>query len=212
MGTISKGILGAFRGKVGTVVGSTWKGISVMRSNPGPRKGQPSQKQLDQHARFGLMIKFLQPVSSLLSQTFDKVAIGMTGINKAMSYNLPNAITGSYPAYTVNYAMVLLSRGDLPNAGSPVVASPASGKLTFSWTDNSGTGRAKADDQVFVAAYSEALNRWIYAQGIAARNAGTVTLDFSSFSGKAAQTYIGFVSADGKFVANSLYTGVVNVL
>lgn len=31
MGTIKQGILGGFSGKVGTVAGSSWKGISYMR-------------------------------------------------------------------------------------------------------------------------------------------------------------------------------------
>ena len=41
MGTFVKGILGAFSGKVGTVVGSTWKGIPVMKSVVGTAKRQP---------------------------------------------------------------------------------------------------------------------------------------------------------------------------
>ena len=32
MGTIKKGILGGFSGKVGTVIGAAWKGIDYMRS------------------------------------------------------------------------------------------------------------------------------------------------------------------------------------
>ena len=32
MGTIKQGILGGFSGKVGSVVGASWKGISYMRS------------------------------------------------------------------------------------------------------------------------------------------------------------------------------------
>ena len=32
MGTIKQGILGGFSGKVGTVIGGSWKGISYMRS------------------------------------------------------------------------------------------------------------------------------------------------------------------------------------
>lgn len=31
MGTIKQGILGGFSGKVGTVIGGSWKGISYMR-------------------------------------------------------------------------------------------------------------------------------------------------------------------------------------
>jgi len=35
MGTIKKGILGGFSGKVGTVVGSSWKGIVLIyKSKP----------------------------------------------------------------------------------------------------------------------------------------------------------------------------------
>ena len=34
MGTIEKGFMGGFRGKLGTAVGSTWKGKSVIRSKP----------------------------------------------------------------------------------------------------------------------------------------------------------------------------------
>ena len=38
MGTINKGILGGFSGKVGNVVGGTWKGIDYMRSKSNHRK------------------------------------------------------------------------------------------------------------------------------------------------------------------------------
>ena len=37
MATFNKGILGGFNGKLGTVVGTSWKGISIMRSQ-GHRK------------------------------------------------------------------------------------------------------------------------------------------------------------------------------
>jgi hypothetical protein len=48
MGTINKGILGGFSGKVGTVVGGTWKGIDYMCSKSNRRNFVPSQKQLEQ--------------------------------------------------------------------------------------------------------------------------------------------------------------------
>ena len=47
MGTINKGILGGFSGKVGTVIGGTWKGIDYMRSKSNRRSFVPSQKQLE---------------------------------------------------------------------------------------------------------------------------------------------------------------------
>jgi len=212
MGTYVKGILGGFSGKVGTVVGSTWKGLTVMKSVPGPRKGNPTLLQLEQQARFTLMIKFLQPLTTLFNQTFSGSAVNMSGFNKAFSYNVLNGITGVYPAFTVNFPMLLISKGDLPNATAPAVTSPLAGQLAFKWTDNSGIGKARATDKAIVAVFCEELNHWIYNLDTAARNAGTYTLDALAFSGKPVQTFLGFISVDGQFVSNSLYTGVVNVL
>jgi hypothetical protein len=213
MGKIRQGVLGGFSGKVGTVIGSSWNGIAVMRGLSATKKGKSTAAQLLQQAKFSLMIKFLQPATSLLGATFNSFAVGMSGINKAFSYNIQNAITGVYPALAVNYAMILLSRGDLPNATAPTAVSTVAGKLTFNWTDNSGLGKALATDIAFVAVYCEALGRWsINPNTGVARNAGTYTLDVTAFSGKPVQTYIGFVSANGKTFSNSDYTGVVNAL
>jgi Family of unknown function (DUF6266) len=212
MGTFKKGILGGFKGTVGTVVGSDWKGITVMRSRPKDRKGGFSPSQLEQQARFALMIKFLQPLADFMNLTYKKVASKMSGFNKVFSDNIKNAVTGVYPAFTVDYAKVLLSKGSLPNAGNPLVASTVAGKLSFTWTDNSGVSKALISDIAFIAVYNEELNHWIFNPNAAVRNAGAYTLDVSAFSGKPVQTYIGFMSADRNRTANSQYTGKVTVL
>ena len=114
MGTFKQGILGSFSGKVGTVIGSTWRGLWVMRGLITKKKGKSDPAQLEQQAKFSLMIKFLRPLGSLVSQTYDTSPAEMTGINKAFSDNLKNAITGVYPAFTVDYSKVVLSQGILP--------------------------------------------------------------------------------------------------
>src|SRR5271154_3682255 len=108
MGTIKTGILGGFNGTVGTVVGSNWKGISTMRARPKGRKGSFTPSQLEQQARFALMIKFLQPLSDFMNLTYKKAAVKMSGFNKVFSQNVQNAISGVYPALTVNYGAVAL--------------------------------------------------------------------------------------------------------
>jgi hypothetical protein len=211
MGTHKQGILGAFSGKVGTVVGSTWRGIWVMRGLTTAKRGKPNQTQLIQQAKFTMMVKFLQPLSSLVGQTYDTSPSEMSGFNKAFSDNIRNAITGVYPALAIDYSKVVLSKGVLPGLNTATAASTVAGKLTFTWTDNSG-GLAIATDTAFIAVYNADLNRWIFVQQVAARSAGTYILDVTAFSSKAVQTYIGFLSADGKSVSNSLFTGQVNVL
>ena len=47
MGKIRQGILGGFRGKVGTVVGSYWNGIFYMKALPqSTKKGRSGSKML----------------------------------------------------------------------------------------------------------------------------------------------------------------------
>ncbi|MES1250281.1 MAG: DUF6266 family protein [Chitinophaga rupis] len=211
MGTFEKGILGGFKGKVGAVIGSTWKGTQVMRSKPGKRKKPASALQLDQQARFALMTDFLQPLSAMLNETFSR-AVGMSGYNKALSYNIQQAVSGDYPDLSVNYAAVLLSKGSLPGAQSPAVASPAAGKLACSWTDNSNLYKAASADQALLIVYCGALKQWVVSQGAATRNAGSCTVDVAPFSGQTVQTWFSFIAENGRAVARSLFTGAVNVL
>ena len=114
MGTHKKGILGNFSGKVGTVVGSKWRGVWVMRGLTDAKRGKPNPAQQQQQAKFTLMVKFLQPLSSLVGLTYDTSPAEMSGFNKAFSDNIRNAITGVYPALAIDYSKVILSKGVCP--------------------------------------------------------------------------------------------------
>jgi len=94
MGIIQKGILGGFSGKVGNVVGGSWKGIDYMRSKSNRRTTTTSQRQKEQQLKFGIIARFQQPLTNLFAISFKSFAVKMTGANSAMSYNLRNGITG----------------------------------------------------------------------------------------------------------------------
>ena len=211
MGTINKGILGGFSGKVGNVVGGTWKGIDYMRSKSNRGKFTPTQPQLEQQVKFAMVIRFVQTFSGLAEISFKSYAVRKTGVNSAVSYTLKNAITGTYPAFSINYADALVSRGDLPNVLAPRLTVGAAGLVTWSWTDNSGVGIAKPTDKALLVAYCPALNQCIYTTGSADRSATTDGLNLAAFSGQDVHTWIGFMSLNGENVASSLYTGMHRV-
>jgi hypothetical protein len=85
MGTIRKGVLGGFSGKVGTVVGGSWKGISYMRSLPGKFRGKSSLLQLNQRTKFALAVNFLKPMNALLRTGWKLYAYGQSAMNAAMA-------------------------------------------------------------------------------------------------------------------------------
>ena len=206
MATFTNGILGGFSGKVGNVVGGKWKGIDYMRSRSGKRTNGSSPAQLAQQAKFKLAMQFLQPFTGLLNLTFRDYAVEMTGTNNAMRYLLNNAIDGSYPDLSINYQNVLVSRGDLPNGGTPA-ATAAATTVTFTWQDNSGTGKAQASDQAILVAYCADLKQVEWTLNTAQRGSETGALALAGFAGMEVQTWIGFLSADGRRIASSKYTG-----
>ena len=206
MARLKQGILGPVSGSVGTIVGSSWKDTDYIRSKSTKPKGDPSPLQLDNQYKFSAVINFVSTMTELLNQTFSKYANNMSESNAAFSYNYQNAITGTSPDYSIDYAKALVSRGDLPNA-SGVTATVTNKIVHFTWTDNSGLGMAQATDKAVLVAYCKNYNLNLYSIGSAARSAKAGLLDVSNFSGFTVETWIAFLNEDGSMASNSIYTG-----
>ncbi len=211
MGKLLQGINGPFSGKVGPVVGYVLNNKSVIRALAGRSKKPLTPKQIHQRKKFALMNDFLGQLQSLLNISYAGVAVNMTGSNKAFSYNVMNAIRGFYPDISIDYKMVLLGRGDLPNVELANTKPLPEGKLEFSWTDNSGTGKAKASDKAFAAVYNEELRDWEYELNLSTRGEGFCVLDVSMLKGKPVHGYLGFITEDGKDATDTLYTGQIDL-
>jgi hypothetical protein len=211
MGKISQGVLGGFSGKVGNVVGGTWKGIDYMRIKPANVSNPRTAGQVDQRSKFSTTLKFLQSMTDFLRVGFKLYANKMTQFNAAMSYNLNNAITGSYPNFTIDYANALVSRGGLVGAANAAVSS-SGGLVEFTWDDNTGSGNAQATDKALLVVYNPAKDESIYDSAGAVRSATSQNLGMpASYVGDDVEAFIGFLSEDGKEVANSVYIGSVTV-
>lgn len=211
MGKISKGILGPFQGKVGTVIGGTWKGISYMRSISGTRRKNFTQAQLEQQAKFSLVVQFTAPMADLFSTSFYSYADRMSGVNSAQSYTLRNAITGQFPNYSIAYNLALVSRGDLPMANAPAAAT-AGDNVNFSWQSNAGLGRAKETDTAIMVAYCPVMNAALFSLQGPERQTGAGSLNVSVFKGNLVHTWLAFLSSEkGINVSNSVYTGALTI-
>jgi hypothetical protein len=212
MGTIKKGILGGFSGKVGTVVGGNWKGIDYMRGKAASVSNPKTEAQLDQRARFAAALKFLQPLTAFIRVGFKNYAVKMTAFNSAMSYNLNNALTGAYPDYSIDYASALVSRGSLPGALNPTASSNTTGQIDFIWEDNSQDANASANDKVLLVAFNptKQLATTIVGGNERPTNAQALTVP-SSFTGDQVECYIAFQNANQSILSNSVYVGSVVV-
>ena len=113
MGTIKQGILGGFNGKVGTVVGSSWKGTAYMRGRAQHIKNPRTAGQIYQRNAMKAIALALRPIASTLSLTFAKSAGKMSGYNKAVSVNYHAAVVNQDGTPVVDYSKLIISKGSL---------------------------------------------------------------------------------------------------
>ena len=211
MGTIKKGILGGFSGKVGTVVGGSWKGIAYMRSLPQKVKNPRTDGQMSQRTKFALALNILKPMTPFLRTSWKLYAHKQTPMNAAMSYTLANAISGAYPDYEIDPSKVLVSRGALTPAANASAAATG-GNIEIVWDDNSGVGSAKQTDKALIAIVNFAKNEAVTDTAGVERQEGTQTVALpADWFGDSVEVYLGFISEDKKEVANSVYLGSIVV-
>ncbi len=213
MGKYKKGILGYFRGKVGTVIGSIWKGIHYMRSVSEASSSEPTQAQLNVRLRFALVVEFLTHIKGMIGTGYQKFNKGVTPFNAAVSYLLKYTVTGTSPNYTIDYSKVIVSVGDLeqlPDAAA-VTSDPA--EIKFNWDANTNMEYGKATDLVSVLAYSAVLHKYVKVTDVVPRSALTYTLSLpAEFSGELVHCWLTLTSVDRKQVCESSYLGPVTVL
>ncbi len=113
MGTIKQGILGGFSGKVGTVVGASWKGISYMRGQAQHVKNPRTDAQLYNRAALRAITDALRPIATTLQITFAKSAGKMSAFNKAVQINYKKAIIDQNGQPIVDFSKLVLSKGNL---------------------------------------------------------------------------------------------------
>ncbi len=204
MGKINQGILGGFLGKVGTVVGSTWKSINYMRALAVNVHDAKSEKQLCQRGKFRTVVNFTKTITPFLRVGFQEHEEGRSAVNAATSYLMLHAVEGCADDATLNFDKVRVSQGSL-TAATDATVQVAAGKATFSWTDNSDTGDAQATDTAMALAYNKDRQEAVYRMAIATRADGTAELTLpTNWDGEALAIYLAFCSADGQHVSNSL--------
>lgn len=212
MATYKKGILGVFSGKVGTVIGSNWKGIHYMRSLPKASGKAATPLQQDQRIKFALVTGFLKPIKQIANIGYQSVSGNLSPFNAIVSYHLNNAVTGTSPDFTIDYPKVVFSRGELPGASSPQLNAVAGNSIAINWQDNSEANLASGNDKAVLLVYNGNKGEFII-DDFAVREDAQQTLDLStSYVGDTVKVWMAFFAADGKLASTSIYLGEATIL
>lgn len=140
MANYNQGILGPFSGKVGPVVGSTWKGRQVMKGRPYPKKKvTPSTLQAMAQQRMTVLARFLRPLGGLIStgMRFAAKAAAITPRNYATKRNMENSMNLSGSTWSVIPSTIAISAGNFGNVESLQMTASAQ-SFSVSWSNNAG--------------------------------------------------------------------------
>ena len=153
MGKIKQGILGGFKGKVGTVIGASWNGIAYMKGLPQSQKDPKTAAQMAQRAFF----KEIQDLVGQLTAEQQLFLIpstpqGMTRRNMLVKQLAEDPVVTA-DSKSVNLAE-LATIGNAPTAALPKVNVTTSlSNLVISWDEENDWRTAHANEYptIFVA-------------------------------------------------------------
>src|SRR5690606_3884873 len=152
MARLKNGINGSISGKVGSVIGSSGRGIDYIKSLPRRRK-PVTENELKSRFRFALSQAWLSPLLLFVRVGFKGYTETFEGFAAAKSYLSKNAFEGEGFETTVNPALMKVSYGDLPLSKDIRFEKISDTELIFKWNTEIPRG-AHPDDQVMLLAYN----------------------------------------------------------
>jgi hypothetical protein len=211
MGIINNGLHGPFIGRIDNMVYYMLKKLNVSR-RIGENNNPPSELQLRNRLATKMSSHLICALKSFIETGFSIEAELMddNAYNQAMKHNKNQMFEGTYPALKIAYPQIMVSKGLLKPAEDWKVTQFPAG-LHFTWQTDPRMAWPESTEQAMVLAYFPNENRTEYLLFGNSRISGSATLELSpSLQGKYMETYLSFISADRKQVANSVYTGSFN--
>ena len=183
MGKMRMGILDGFVGKVGTVVGSFWKGKKVIRAyNEFPKQSNTDLQEL-QRAKFGMLGEMGGALLGALQLGLKEYAAGQvsTEVGEFVKLNMEN-VSGSVHNLEVAYDKLILSKGNLTEValGEANFATPltVSVPIDDSYYDSRFNSE---DDIVYLIVYSKTNGTAVMSDGSVKRSDEQVSVSVPGY-------------------------------
>jgi len=211
MAILPQGILGALSGRVGPVSGYQRYGKNILRTAKTTVNIKNTPARASQRQKISICNQFTSAFSGtgFFNKTFPAYGHSGSGYNRATSAIMNRAIDGTGEGKKISFPHVLISHGPLPSAEDVLAVKATDGPISFTWTDNSNMGTAKANDKVILVAFFPEINQAFFSIGAARRGDGKALLEINEMQGYIAETWIGFLSNEEMDAADSVHAGKV---
>lgn len=214
MGIIRKGILGGFSKKTGPLVGAIYRNQNVIKSVPLKSTKAPTQPQLDQRMKFGMVSSFLTSISELIEIGFACRKGDPGPMQRAMAFNLAHAIEGDSPGFRLDYAKIRFSNGQLALPDHVAIEALPGCKVEFSWVDDGYEDELRAPgDQCTLLVYNPVKGDFTFQIDASTRKDKFFVLQLpDAYAGDTVHCYLCINSVkNSRIVSQSLYVGTALV-
>lgn len=202
MATFKQGILGGFSGKVGGVIGSSWKGIDTMRSQPSSVTNPRTNAQVANRSRFKSVSQLAAAMlTTIVKPLNDRFAQKMSGFNDFCQRNAKVFDkTGTFLP-----GALILSKGKLTAPAELEVQLIGGGNMTVSFSPVITGSFDAGTDKVFAVVFSPEGEVLGVSSGVSLRSSGDVSVSIPSVvtSEDKPIMFVSFLRTDGTQVSDS---------
>lgn len=154
MAIVQNPIVGRSSGKLANVIFSKSYNKNVLRSKPIEVRDKKSTTQLTQRAKFTAVQTTIASLLSLVRLGYKGYQQDMSAYAYAMKKNLPEAIAGSYPNFTIDPAKLELSDGNLQQFNTLALEDASADNAAFTWESDVDDETAHSSDTLNVVILS----------------------------------------------------------
>lgn len=212
MGKLINGINGPFIGTVGTVIGSSRRGISYMKGPYKARTTNISKDEVLNRNKFAAAQAWLKPLVDVVRVGFKNYSAKSQGFVSAKSYLYKNALSAVGDTVIIEPDKVRISFGNLPMSANVEFSITGAHELTFTW-DPEPPGTDHSKDQVLMVAYNIKDKTIAFSLTGQFRSVGKDILPLSQNwkPGAVLHVYIAFTAADRSRQSDSRYLGEITI-
>ncbi|SMC63156.1 DUF6266 family protein [Pedobacter nyackensis] len=211
MGILPGGLHGPTYKKTGSITARRHRHLNVVSAPYRKSNKPPTDKQLDEQSKFGLLNRFLSRIDMLVKPGFKKYAKGPTEVNAAFSYNYPHAFVKTENGFALNYPEIKYSRGHIATPEEPQVKITET-HLIFSWLPQTQNASCQYTDLATFLIYDQTKQRAFKFIAASDRYTGehNINIPKKYFKGPL-HCYMSFASANGKLVGDSIYVARIDL-
>lgn len=207
MGIIRRGILGGFSGKVANVVGSSWKGIAVMRALPLSVTNPRTVGQVEQRSAFSLVSKFASAIlTTWIKPLWDRSAQSMSGYNAFIQQNV-DVVKSDKELIIGNLTM---SKGKLGTTALMGGISTSSSEINLFWEATPSGSYQMSTDKLYILLFDEENKLIASSSGVVERDTAQLFVKDIDFTvGKTYTVVSAFAREDGTIVGDASISEIV---